>query len=72
MAKRKNITKLLGRPPLEKKTAALNVEIDGELSLRLKLALLHLECEGTPVPKKAFVEEAIVQALDRFDAKRSV
>lgn len=71
MARRRNITKILPKPPLQKKPKALHVEIDGEVSLRLKLALVVLEAEGVATPKRRFVEDALIEALDAFDEERS-
>ena len=63
-------TGLIPKPPPTRDREVLNVEIARSVGWRLKMALVHLEAEGQPIPKKAFVEAALAKELDRFDAER--
>lgn len=57
-------------PPKEEETEYLHVEVGRSVSWRLRVALFQLESEGEKTTKRAFVEEALVAALDTFDRKR--
>lgn len=71
MARKKAVTNVLPEPPLGKRTKALHVAIDEQLNLRLKMTLLILEAEGSKESKKEFIANAVRNALDEFDNKRS-
>ena len=70
MARTKQVTKLFPEPPPTKRRKALNVEIDGAISMRIKAALLVLESEGQVTPQYAFVERLLERGLDEFDEER--
>ena len=67
MARKKAVTSILPEPPLVKKTKSLHVEIDEQLSLRLKMTLLLKEANGDKESKKDFIASAVEKALDEFD-----
>ena len=64
------LTANIPAPPVENATENLSVEIQKQVGWRLKMALWQFEVEGHPSTKKAFVENAIVSALDEFERLR--
>jgi hypothetical protein len=64
------ITAEIPAPLVDDATENLSVAIKKPIGWRLKMALFQLEIEGRPSTKKAFVENAIVSALDEFDRLR--
>lgn len=64
------LTANIPAPPVANATENLSVEIQKQVGWRLKMALWQLELEGQPSTKKAFVENAIVAALEEFDRQR--
>ncbi|TWT37178.1 hypothetical protein KOR34_21250 [Posidoniimonas corsicana] len=60
-------SELLPTPPPSEDAVTLSVDIPTKTSFRLKVALLHMEARGSKVAKKQFVQQALVDALDRFD-----
>lgn len=72
MAKKKKVTTgIIGTPPPGEERVTLHLQIDKGLAWRMKMFMLVSESEGVRTSKRAFVENAIVKALDQFDAKRS-
>ena len=68
--KRIGLTTDVPAPPIEEASEDLSVEIRKAVGWRLKMALFQLEVEGERTTKKAFVEQALISALDRFDQNR--
>ena len=63
-------TRQLAAPPAGEGKEDLSVEIGVSVGWRIKVALFSLEQEGRKTTKKAFIEELIVDGLDRFDQER--
>lgn len=63
------ITQVIPTPPPGEDEEKLSVSISTRVSWRLKIALLTMESMGQKTPKKKFVEQAILDALDRHDSQ---
>ncbi|QDV74528.1 hypothetical protein [Botrimarina mediterranea] len=61
------LTEVIPTPPAAAEEEKLSVDIPKQVCWRLKLALLTMESRGKKTAKKKFVEQAIVDALDRLD-----